>query len=490
MNPVLPVASTLQVDPTDPNPAATPPQAPRRPSQPTPVLSSAQSRATKPALLALKLNLPKGSGEADGHHAGPSSPSSRSKTKVQRATTDHGGGQKRAIDGLDGPGSTEAKPGKRQKISTPPNSPRSNTASLKQLVRQSRPVSDLKAMAGLSPRRAGTASPPASPRATVADDSDKASIGLDAGRLDSSGCSALIENGQSAPRWRLTSDLVFLEELPKSDTFSISTISHSANPLDEYPLDFTFSECGYGDNGELQAVQQPRSSIGDRHAQAGTAPAKSQSISSKLILAEFGPKANAQKIAAASYIAGISCQAAESAVTSKDRTGKGRGALAGLLKRQQDALDTEVILVELALGQNGLSDMTDYLNTTAARLADIRLSLADLAALDGDGSAGTATVATRLELSASLDALEVACKFGVDLLADEMAPNEDNKASNSAINTSTNAAEMTQTVRPADPAITPSNTALIAELELLDALMDAPILPARSRTAASTPKKQ
>jgi hypothetical protein len=508
MNPVFPVAKADKTDLTAQNPAATPLRPPQRASQPSPALSSAQARSTKPALLSLKLNLPKSSGDADGHPAGPSSPSSRSKAKVQRAITE-AGGQKRAIDGFDGPGITETKPGKRQKTSTPPGSPRSNTSPLKQLVRQSRPVTDLKAMAGLSPRRADTASPPSSPRMAASDDGDNGGVGLDTGTVNSLNRSVLMESGRLAPRWRSTSDSglfegllqpsnavpaqsagVGAEPLAKS---SLADGTKPANPAtrdalpaaphagispDENQLDFTFSECGYGENGELQVLQQGLPPTENRLAMSGTASPESQSVTSTMILAEFLPKARAQKIAAASYIAGLSCQAAETADTSTDNAGKGRRALAELLKQQQAGLETDDILVELALGQHVTADMTAYLNTTAATLARMKMSLAELAALDRDGSAGTETVATRQALSASLDAMEVACKFGVELLADNNAP------------ISGNAAGATQAAQRADPVITPSNATLIAELESLDALMDAPILPATRPTAASVPKKQ
>src|ERR1700712_1629886 len=120
---MIPVIHTGTPPQPEHAPGATPPPAPLRPGHPSPLLTSAPSTSTKPALLSLKLNFLKGSGEADGHNAAPGSPSSRSKTKVHRSITE-AGGQKRAIDGKDGPGSTSTTPSKRQKQSTPPGSPR------------------------------------------------------------------------------------------------------------------------------------------------------------------------------------------------------------------------------------------------------------------------------------------------------------------------------------------------------------------------------
>jgi hypothetical protein len=457
MNPVIQAGTTPQ---PQPDPGPTPLPAPLRPTHPSPLLISAPSTSTKPALLSLKLNLPKASGNDGGLSAAPGA-SSRSKTKVHRSITE-AGGQKRAIDGKDGPGSTSTTPSKRQKQSTPPGSPRDGTSSAKQLVRQSRPVTDLKAMAGLAPRGSGLASPPSSPRA--------------------------VTTTQSAPRWRSTSHPVVPEgsRLPsparpaRSGSFSLEPpldngrLPHGGEPVvpaidnaDENQLDFTFSACDFGQNGELILARPNLPAAENRLASSTATLPASLSLTLTRIAAELLPKATAQKIAAASYLAGLGEQAAGS-------SSKKANVLAAAFKLEQDSLESDVMLVEMAIEQNSPGDVARYLDSAAGRIAILKSGLPALAGHKTDASAS----AGRLDLSACLDAMEVACKVGIDLLAEEQAP----RLANTLI--------VSHPAQRETPAIMPSNLALMAELDALDALMDEKIQPATAKSAPAAPSQQ
>jgi hypothetical protein len=459
MNPVIHSGITPQRHPA---PGATPLPAPSPLAHPSPLLTSAPSTSAKPVLLSLKLNLPKGSGEADGQGTAPGSPSSRSKTKVHRSiTATEAGGQKRAIDGKDGPGSTSTTPSKRQKQSTPPGSPRGSTSPAKQLVRQSRPVTDLKTMAGLAPRGSGLASPLSSPRA--------------------------VTTAQSAPRWRSTSHPVVPEgsRLPsparpaRSGSLSLDPLDKGRLPhgtetpapvidkSDENQRDFTFSECDFGRNGELILARPNLPAAVNRLASPTAILPVSPSPTSTLIAAELLPKAEAQKIAAASYLASLSEQAAGS-------SSKKANLLAAAFKLEQASLETDVTLAEMALEQNSLDDVARYLTSAAERIATLKSGLPALAGHKPHASAS----AGQLALSGSLDAMEVACKVGLDLLSDEQAPRLGH--------TST----ATQPAQQETPVITPSNQTLIADLDALDALMDEKIQPVTAKPASTAPPQQ
>jgi hypothetical protein len=461
MQPVILPATIPQPEPQL-APGAMPTTTPRRPSRPSPLLTSASSTPTRPALLNLKLTLPTDSSEADGHVAAPCSPSSRSKTKVPRSITE-AGGQKRAIDGKDGPGSISTTPVKRQKQSTP-GSPSSSTSSVKQLVRQSRPVTDLKKMAGLTPRGPGQASPPSSPRA--------------------------VTTAQPEPRWRSTSHPVVPEgaRLPSPsrpersgslnpDPFEKGPLPQRDKPntpviekSDENQWDFTFSECDFGQTGELILAQNNHPTAENKLASSTAVLPLSPSLSPALsaqITAEILPKAKAQQFAAASYFAGLGRQAANSS----DRIAN---VPTRTFRLDQEGLDTELMLVEMALALNSPDDVARCLKTVASRIAILKSGLPTLAEDKTDASAN----AGQLAFSASLDALEVACKGGVDLLANEQASRP---ADTSTAN---------QPAQQNDPLITPSNQALLSELDALDALMDEKILPVTAKPVPTAPPKQ
>ena len=498
MNPVIHAGATQQPDPIS---SATPLPAPARPEQPAPTLTSAPGKSTKPALLSLKLNLTKVSGEADGHNAAPGSPSSRSKTKVQRAITE-AGGQKRAIDGKDGPGLTSTKPSKRQKQSTPPGSPRDGTTGSKQLVRQSRPVADLKAMAGLSPRRTGLASPPSSPRTVMTGELPETSHPSNALAGNSSTRSVQAGTGESAPRWRSTShpvvpknsSLPLLSRPARSGSLSLDPLEKGRLPdgskpaalamhdallsapaldalADETQWDFTFSECDFGQNGELIPPRQNHPAAENRSASSTKTSPLSLSISSMLIASEFLTKARVQRDAAASYLASLREQAGRPSNSMAT-------ALASAFKLGQAGLETDVLLVEMALEQNCPDDAVRLLDGIGLQLAQLKSALAALAAPKGAESASAAPIGADQVLSASLVAMEAACTFGVDLLRDEQASGTSNTRS------------ATQPAQLKDPVMTTLNQALLADLDSLDALMDEKIESSTTKSVPTAPTKQ
>lgn len=380
-------------------------------------------------------------------------------------TETEAGGQKRAIDGKDGPGSTSTAPAKRQKQSPPPGSPRAGTSPSKQLVRQSRPVTDLKTMAGLAPRGPGLASPPSSPRA--------------------------VTTAQSAPRWRSTSHPVVPEGArlssparpARSGSLSLSLSlepldkgrpPHGAEPVapaidkaDENQQDFSFAECDFGMNGELILARPNLPAAENRPASSTATLPGSLSLTLTKIAAEILPKAKAQKTAAASYLASLGEQAARS-------SSKKANVLAAAFRLEQDSLESDVMLVEMALEQASPDDVARYLDSVAARIAILK---SGLLALVGQ-KINTVASAGQLVLSANLDAMEVACKVGVDLLADEQAPR-------SADTLTVNPLAQRET-----PAILHSNPALMAELDALDALMDENILPFAAKPVPAAPPQQ
>jgi hypothetical protein len=510
MNPVFHAGATQKPNPI---PSATPLSAPARPAQTSPALTSAPAKSTKPALLSLKLNLTNVAGEADGHNTAPSSPSSRSKTKVHRAITE-AGGQKRAIDGKDGPGVTVTNPSKRQKQSTPPGSPRGSTTCVKQLVRQSRPVTDLKAMAGLSPRRTGPASlpssppssPPLSPGAVTTGDLAETRHSSHGVTGSSSTRSRQAKTGESAPRWRSTSHSGVPEGAPLpspsrparglslSSSLSLDPLEkgglpdgskpaaiamHDAVPsapavgdsADENQWDFTFSECDFSQDGELILARKILPAAGNRLASSAAASTKSVSLSSTLIAAEILPKAKVQREAAASYLASLREQPGRPSNSMAT-------ALADAFKLGQAALETDVTLVEMALEQNCSDDAARLLDGIGDRLAQLKSALVALAAPKRGESPSAAKVAAQQVLSASLEAMEAACTFGVGLLQDEQASRIGKPSS------------ANQPAQQTDPVMTPSNQALLADLDALDALMDEKILPSTTRSVSTAPAKQ
>lgn len=398
-------------------PAVVSPTKPRRPACPapevpaSPVLSAAPAKSANPTFLNLKLNLAKVSADADPHDHAPASPSSRSKKKVERAITE-AGGKKRALDGKDGPGVCSAQVAKRQKNATPPGSPRNSTASpekkstppgsprdgtspRRQLIRQSRPVVDLKLMAGLSTQRSGTPSPPSSPRAATAD--NQAVLGHPLGSSQAA-CT------EAAPHWRSPAQPDVSEQPARSSSPRLSSALCSINSADL--TEFTFTECDVGQNGELVAANKTPDG----------APPKTSPIANALVAAELVFKKHDQKDAVAAYIAAWSEKSSDGSHGSQTQA---VNAALDALQRAQEGLDAVVTLFELALDQEAASGLLPYLKDIATKLADLRIPLESLSTL---GDSTDTIVSARRAVTESLGGMETACRMGIEILANEPAP--------------------------------------------------------------------
>lgn len=330
---------------------------------------------------------------------------------MERAITE-AGGKKRALDGRDGPGVGSAQVAKRQKNATPPGSPRDRTASPEQkstppgsprdstsprkhMIRQSRPVADLKTMAGLSMRRSGTPSPPSSPRATTAN--NQAEVGLPSGSSQAA-CT------EAAPRWRSPAQPDVSEQPVRSSPPRLSSALCSINSADL--TEFTFTECEVGQNGELVAADKTPDG----------APAKTSPIANALIAAELIFKKQIQKDAVAAYIAAWPWKLSDGSHESKSQAAK---AALDELQRAQESLDAVVILFELALDREPASGLPPYLKDIATKLADLRIPFESLSAA---GDSTNTLVSARRAVTESLDGMETACRMGIEILANEPAP--------------------------------------------------------------------
>lgn len=106
-----------------------------QPSPATPKLVTPPVKSTSPRLLSLNLKAVsnRSSPESDLPDRAPSSPSSRTKTKVERSITETRT-NKRPIDGADGPGTTPERLHKRRKVAMSPGSTRGSTSPRKQMI--------------------------------------------------------------------------------------------------------------------------------------------------------------------------------------------------------------------------------------------------------------------------------------------------------------------------------------------------------------------
>lgn len=479
------------------------PNKPPRPTVPPPELSAGSRKPAIPALPGLKLNLSKVSGDAGANDNAPDSPSSRSKTKVQRAVTE-AGGTKRVLDGKDGPGpsstqvakrpknvmspgsprgraasreQTSTPPGSprgstapREQTSTPPGSPRGSTTSpQKKLVKQMRHSVDLKTMAGLSPRRDDMQLPPSSPRAVTAGGQPDLGRTSDLNKGNALKGAAPTSLAGSAPSWRPPAhpdisrqpalpppghtlgdnvealpDGAIHERLQDAQQPAISLGSVSS----AYLTDFAFTACDYSQNGELVATERTSSTTSN----------DSSSITKALIVAELATTTKVEKEAVACFIAAHPNQASGSGARAE-----GQAADAGLdlLIRAQYSLCTELTSYELALKQETASGLGPYLNRIAAELGKIREALGSLPTPGANDSASPLAKARRT-LTESLAAMEAACTTGLGMLLDESASRPDRAAT-----------ENSQPERQSLP-LTSSKLALLEEL---DDLMDKEIRP-------------
>lgn len=477
-----------------------------RPTAATPVTASPQpvvhAKAAIPALLNLKLKLAQNPGETEAHNAAPRSPSARGKNSEKHAVAETRG-QKRAIDGLDGPGISATNSPKRQRESTPPASPRSGNPATKTLVKTGRAVADLKAMASLSPRRSGTASPPASPRTGETAERQAVNSPRRATKTSSSSSSTTAASSGAAPRWRSASysdafdgPALFQSKLaPRLGSVSMASVAsigrmhksssvHSpkvdetsapsgrATSSDEDSTEFVFTGCDYGADGLLLAAKQEQESV--------SAPAENSLLAPELVKAELSLAWQSLRQAEQGYLTVFDrCLAKTPLGKATDADASDSRARLATFKTAMTELDTDVMLAELALGQSNTDDGRQALTNIRKHLASCSTALMALAASEPGKRAGD-PAGPQDAVVKHLQALETACTTGLDMLDDEPSPQANTTATASTAST----ASKTTTGRLV---FTHSNQQLLDDL---DALMDDEIGSAAPRTDGTPSVRQ
>jgi hypothetical protein len=450
-----------------------------RHSMAVPKLSASPVKAASPGLLSLNLKavLHKGDLETDLQDNGSSSPSSRSKTRVERSITEVRS-HKRAIDGTDGPGITSEHVQKRQKTATPPGSVRGNSSPRKQMVKSSRAVTDLSAMVSDALQRRDTASPPPSPRTgSPLDHSGEAQVQSAPDQEFTSPALAhnvlrasILPQSASAPQWRASSfpDLGGSKQpntgFPPAwggeslDAYRPTTLPLTQTPvagpaseavLSADPAEFTFTDCDYGQDGQL---------IGGKGLPTSASLSGHGSSSTMFIKTELSISAQVQKEAAAAYLGVL-----------RERAGAGgmakaaNGSPANLLTSAQTELETAVLVLELAFESATADELATYLKQLVSAVAGYRTALA--AQGDAIARAGFSKIVTltREALSDSLGAMETACSSGLAQLADEKVHALSLKVDK----------------------LPPSSRTMMDDLNDLDDLMNSEILPANSGAASA-----
>jgi hypothetical protein len=418
---MIPAVQSGATPPQDTIPTAVTPAMPSRPASPEPQLAAASPKGPKRGLLNLQLNLPKSSVRPSSHRAAPGSPSSDTGAEVQGHATEERG-RKRSLGGRDGPGGDVTGAVKRQKELTPPVRLRRSPSSPKYLVKQSRPVSDLKVMAGLSPRRTETGSPPTLTRSATTG-------------MPSTGTPSLAENPQ-----RSSSPGVWAGSLPAI--------------VEEDFGGFTFSGCDFGENGELTVASSDPAGA-DRLADTGSAAAPDgMAISKSLILVEFSSKAKAQQDAATSYLAALDGLRGASVTPNIGSASEG-SARERDVRKACGALQTAVVICELALESGSPDDVLKSLKDAATQIGVLQQAIAALPIGQHASSASSGLAGAERTLSTSLEDLARACKTGIDILTD-------NESAMPAPASSATTTQQEEAIQMPDDAL----------LTYLDALMD------------------
>lgn len=432
-------------------------------------LPALHEKPATPTLLNIRLNLPQGSEEANadaGATGSPRSVSARNRRKGQRSATETRG-QKRAIDGRDGPGLGATSSPKRQKESLAPDSPRSS-ASGKQLVKAPRPVTDLKAMVRLSPRRTESALPPASPRGPATPERTDTDSPGRASAARASSSTAATSSG-SAPRWRSASygempdgpSLASPRIPPRIGSMAGLSVLHrngpgpqpgsdaspapapgSSAPSDADDIsEFAFSGCEYGEDGRLTATQRDAGAAPARSADPAMLRGAPDSLTLTMLTAELVPTAQAQKDAAAAYLRALDSAIDKPApgksstgshvqetVQSKakherqgDEHGSNDAAPRRAFEAAQGRLETAAMFAEMALNQGDWSEVSSSLKDLLRALASCRTSFTGLVGSKYGRQAGEAIASPQGAVTACLQSLENTCAFGLDVLADQFA---------------------------------------------------------------------
>ena len=478
----------------EPSPNAVAAPRPSRPSSPAPTLSAAAEKPGRPVLLSLNLKGlgTKGMGRPEHDDTAPPSPSSRSKAKVGRSVTEKPG-HKRGIDDKDGPGHTNEQSRKRQRVATPPGSPRSGDSPMKQMVKSPRAVKNLAPLAGEALRRHATASPPSSPRGGA--DAQPSLVGSPGrARTDSSlPARAPVALTGAAPKWRSTSE----PDMP-DDLLTFSPLRHVTGDGDinsaapgrslqaQLPLplpghvpssdadltSFTFAECDFGESGELVLTPRQVSSAVASASPSGATLSEATALSITMVAAELLPKAKLQREAAIAYRAALAELMRLTDSEKNNDPAQGLKVLESAFKTAQDDLESEMIVSEIALGGANADDIAIYLRKIVRRIAACSGVIASSTTYAPAVSTSAAVAIAGQNLSASLDAMDVACKVGITMLAEECL------------------ASITSAATPGVPppqgflVSTPSDLALLDDL---DTLMDQEIVTATSVPAIKAP---
>lgn len=449
--------------------------------------------------MLLSLNLKglgtKGMGRPENDDTAPSSPSSRSKAKVGRSVTEKPG-HKRGIDDKDGPGHTNEQSSKRQRVATPPGSPRSGDSPMKQMVKSPRAVKNLAPLAGEALRRHATASPPSSPRGGA--DAQPSLVGSPGrARTDSSlPARAPVALTGAAPKWRSTSE----PDMP-DDLLTFSPLRHVTGDGDinsaapgrslqaQLPLplpghvpssdadltSFTFAECDFGESGELVLTPRQVSSAVASASPSGATLSEATALSITMVEAELLPKAKLQREAAIAYRAALAELMRLTGSEKNNDPAQGLKVLESAFKTAQDDLESEMIVSEIALGGANADDIAIYLRKIVRRIAACSGVIASSTTYAPAVSTSTVVAIAGQNLSASLDAMKVACEVGITMLAEECL------------------ASITSAATPGVPppqgflVSTPSDLALLDDL---DTLMDQEIVTATSVRAIKAPAKK
>ena len=500
MNPASHTAAKTTVDTTR-NTIARPAAATPGTAPPQPVV---HAKAAIPALLNLKLKLAQNPGETEAHDAAPRSSSARGKNREKHAVTETRG-QKRAIDGLDGPGISATNSPKRQRESTPPASPRSGNSATKTLVKTGRAIADLKAMVSLSPRRSETASAPASPRTGETAERQAVNSPRRATDTSSSSSSTTAASSGGAPRWRSASyseafdgpALFQHKHAPRVGSVSMASVAsigrmhksgavHSANveetsarsgqatSSDEDSTEFVFTGCDYGTDGLLLAAQQ------EQQQESVPAPAGKSLLAAELVRAELSLAWQWLRQAEQGYLGVFErCLAKTPPGKATDADAFDSRARLATFKAAMTKLDTDVMLAELALGQSNTDDGRQALTDILKQLATCSTALMALAASEPGKRAGD-PAGPQDAVTKRLQSLETACTTGLDILDDEPSP----QASTSATASTASTASKTTKGRLV---FTHSNQQLLDDL---DALMDDEIGPAAARNRSTPSVRQ
>lgn len=278
-------------------------------------------------------------------------------------------------------------------------------------------------MVGDALQRRDKSSPPVSPRTASSDEYSEAVEAQ--GTLDkrySTGNTVPLP-GASAPRWRSSSYPDRIKNAPPISSSgpapgsSGTPVGNISLPLHTNPLtlsrlplshadslpEFTFTGCDIGQDGQLIAASRlPSTASVSGHGSSST----------MFIKPEVSLKAQVQKEAATAYHIVLSKRAgAGSANPGSGATTASRSA-ASFLETAQQRLESDVMILELALDLAKANELPDLLNNVVSKLAAYRSVLASQAASEVDTSASENSAPARKTLADSLDALETACTSG------------------------------------------------------------------------------